>query len=170
MSTHMLFKWDADNAVMVPLRKTAALRHYVDEQVYTLEEVQERSANSHNHYFASLHEAWLNLPDDVAERFVNEEHFRKFCLIKTGYCDQRQIVCSSKAEAERIAAFVRSMSPYTLATVKDRVVTAFEAKSQSYRSMSKDEFRKSKDAVLDYAASLIGTERKALEQNAGASA
>lgn len=160
------FKWDADAAVMVPLRRTAALRYYVDEQTYLLEEVQERSLNSHNHYFAELHAAWINLPDDQAERFLNEEHFRKFCLIKTGYSDERQIVCSTKAEAERIGAFVRSMSPYTLVTVKDRIVTAYEAKSQSYRSMSKAEFTASKAAVLDYAASLIGTTRKQLEQNA----
>ncbi|HEX7896009.1 MAG TPA: hypothetical protein VF447_17550 [Terriglobales bacterium] len=170
MTAQMPFKWDADAAVMVPLRRTAALRHFVDEQIYTLEEVQERSAASHAHYFASLHEAWLNLPDETAERFANEEHFRKFCLIKCGYCDQRQVVCSTKAEGERIAAFVRSMSPYTVVSLKDRVVTAYEAKSQSHRSMSKEEFQASKTAVLDYAASLIGAERNALEQNAGASA
>lgn len=170
MTAQMPFKWDAEHAVMVPLRKNAALRHFVDEQTYLLEEVQERSTNSHNHYFAELHAAWLNLPDAQAERFINEDHFRKFCLIKCGYSDERQIVCSTKAESERIGAFVRSMSPYTLVTVKDHIVTAYVAKSQSYRSMSKAEFQKSKTDVLDYAASLIGVTAKALTQNAGASA
>lgn len=155
---------------MVPLRPRLADREYTDGETYRLGVIEERSTNTHNHYFAALAEAWANLPDEVAERFLNEEHFRKFCLIKTGYCDQRQVVCSAKAEAERIAAFVRSMSPYVLVTVKDRVVTAFEAKSQSYRSMPKEEFQASKTAVLEYAASLIGVEHKALEQHAGASA
>src|SRR5581483_593963 len=99
MTVAMPFKWDADAAVMVPLRRNIALRHFVDEQVYTLEDVQDRSANSHNHYFASLHEAWVNLPEAIAERFLNEEAFRKYCLIKCGYYTERQIVCSTKAEA-----------------------------------------------------------------------
>lgn len=164
------FKWDADRAVMVPLRRSAALKYYVDEQVYTLEEVQERSLASHNGYFAALHESWLNLPEREAERFVSEEHFRKYCLIRTGFYTTRDVVCSTKAEAERIAGFARQMSPYAVVTVKDKTVTAFEAKSQSYRSMTKQEFQDSKTKVLDYAASLIGTTRKELEQNAGAHA
>lgn len=164
------FTYDAERSVMVPRRPNLADKTYVDGEEYRLSVIEKRSEASHRAYFAELHSAWLNLPDDRAEQFINENHFRKWLLIKTGYCDERQIVCSTKAEAERIGAFVRSMSPYTLVTVKDRIVTAYEAKSQSYRSMSRAEFNKSKQAVLEYASSLIGVTHAELAENAGTAA
>ncbi|MDO1560383.1 hypothetical protein Q0812_13190 [Brevundimonas sp. 2R-24] len=63
-----------------------------------------RSQASHRHYFASVAEAWLNLPENLAERFATSEHLRKYALIQTGHRDERTMVCSSKAEAQRLAA------------------------------------------------------------------
>ena len=80
---------------------------FVVGEIYNIEEVTGRSLASHNHYFASILEAWKNLPEDMMDEFATSEHLRKRALIRTGYADHRQIVASSKAEALRIAAFIR---------------------------------------------------------------
>lgn len=145
-------------------------RQFTVGERYRLEQCSERSEASHRHYFASLHDAWLNLPEDLSERFQTSEHLRKFALCKCGYADQRQIVCASKAEAQRVAAFIKPMDEYAIVTASEAVVTVYTAKSQSMRAMGKAEFQKSKDDVLNYVASLIGTTPGTLAQNAGKAA
>src|SRR5690349_2757067 len=99
-------QWDGE--VMRPTRGFARLadKAYVVGEVYTLVEADaSRSQASHRHYFAAVYDAWLNLPELDAERFPTVEHLRKYALIRAGYCDTREIVCSSKAEAVRLGAF-----------------------------------------------------------------
>lgn len=145
-------------------------KRFVIGERYRLDEISERSGASHNHYFAALNDAFLNLPEDLSERFQTSESLRKFALIKCGYADQRQIVCASKAEAQRVAAFIKPMDEYAIVTASEAVVTVYTAKSQSMRAMGKAEFEKSKGNVLDYVASLIGTTPGTLAQNAGRAA
>jgi hypothetical protein len=143
---------------------------YVVGEVYRLTRYEERSEASHRHFFASLHEAWANLPADLSERFPTSERLRKFALIKSGFATQRQLVASSRAEALRLAAFVAPMDEYALVETRGAVVTVWEAESQSMRAMGKKRFAESKDAVLGFCASLIGVEPETLREEAGKAA
>jgi hypothetical protein len=163
-----LFTWDGE--AMRPERPKLADKEFCVGEKYRLGVIEERSWSSHNHFFAALQEAWENLSDEQVERWPTAEHLRKYALIKTGFCEERSVVCSTKAEAERIAAFVKAMNGYCVVLLKEKTVTVYEAKSQSYRAMTRAEFQKSKDEVLNYIASLIDVTPRALEQNAGAHA
>ena len=149
------FQWSGD--AMVPLNPKACDRQYVVGERYRLDHVEERSAATHAHFFACVNDAWENLPDNIAARVASPEHLRKFALIRTGYRDERSIVCSSKAEAQRLASFIKPMDDFAIVTTSEATVTVWTAKSQSMRAMGKKEFQASKDAVLDYLARMIGT-------------
>lgn len=151
------FTWDAERSVMVPRRKSIADRTYIDQAEYRLGVIEERSTNSHSHYFAAVNEAWKNLSDADAERFPTPEHLRKYTLIKAGFYDERSIVCASKAEAQRVAAFVKPMDEFAVITVSAALVRVFTAKSQSMKAMEKNEFQDSKTKVLEILSDMIGT-------------
>lgn len=168
--TPQIFKWDAERSVMVPLRPKAADRIYVDEETYRLGVIEERSWNSHNHYFASIHEAFINLPESEVERFPSEDHLRKWALVQAGYCNENMIVCDSNAEAIRAAQVMRGLDGYAVIVVSKKVVRVLQAKSQSMRAMGKKEFQESKDAVLGIISELIGTSAAELKQNSGKAA
>lgn len=160
----MLFDWDGE--AMVPRHPKLADKHYVVGESYRLAPYEDRSMRSHRYYFASLNEAWKNLPEDLAERFATPEHLRKYALIKAGFHDSRSIAASSKAEALRIASFVRPVDEYAVVTVSEALVTIYTAKSQSVRAMGKKNFRASADAVLDIVSAMIGTSTETLRRNA----
>ena len=142
---------------MAPLNPRVASREYVVGQLYNLEHRENRSSASHAHYFAALHTAWENLPDALAERFPTPEALRKYSLIHTGYRDERTIVCASAAEARRVAAFIKPMDDFAAVSVTGAALVVWTARSQSMRAMGKTVFQKSKDDVLSFCASLIGT-------------
>jgi hypothetical protein len=137
--------------------KLASERFNVGE-VVKLEPAEARSSPSHRHYFACIREAWVNLPEGFAERFPTPEHLRKYALIKAGYRNERSIVCTSTAEARRIAAFIHVSDDYAIITVEGRLVVHLTAKSQSSAAMSKAEFQASKDPVLRVLAEMIGVD------------
>lgn len=150
------FQWNGE--AMVP---TAHSRRLMDEKFVIGEHYQfalqeDRSPASHKHYWAVLTEAWQNLPEDIAAEFPTVDHARKRALIMTGYRTERQLVASSKAEALRIAAFLKPKDEYAVIVVDGCVITEMTAKSQSVRAMGKAEFQKSKDDVLAYLAKLGG--------------
>jgi hypothetical protein len=164
--TPLVYEWSGE--AMVPLKRFSRVcdEHFVIGERYTMEELKGRSQVSHNHYFAALHHAWLNLREDVAERFPTETHLRKWSLIKCGYHDQRSIVAASKAEALRIAAFIKPMDEFAIVVVSECTVTVYTAKSQSKKAMGGADFQRSKQDVLDYVAALIGTDPERLKENA----
>jgi hypothetical protein len=135
-------------------------------EVVTLAPVEDRSAASHRQYFASINEAWQNLPDDLAERYPTADHLRKAALIRAGYRDERTFACNSRKEAIRLAAFLRPIDDYALVTLSGTVVVVYTAKSQSMRAMGKATFEKSKDDVLNALAAMIGVTTSALHQAA----
>lgn len=137
---------------------------------YRLIEQEERSMASHRGYFAAVNEAWQNLPEDIADRYPTAEHLRKRALIKAGYCVEKQIAASSHEDALRIAAFIGGLDEFAVVLVRDDVVKHYTAKSQSVRSMTKEEFQESKNKVLDEISSLIGVSPDNLQQNAGRAA
>lgn len=141
-------------------------RQWTVGERYAIEVSEERSAASHRAYFASIREAWMNLPRELAERFPSEAHLRKYALIRAGFRDERTIIASSKAEAQRIAAFVKPMDEFAVVSVSGTAVVVLTAKSQSMRAMGKAEFQRSKDATLDVVAAMIGVEPRALSREA----
>ncbi|MBD9519326.1 hypothetical protein IB262_05385 [Ensifer sp. ENS02] len=168
-----MFRWTGEELVPVNRRwQSLADRHLVVGEEYYLAEHNDRSMNTHRHYFASVAEAWRNLPEHFAGLPFTEsaEHLRAYALIRTGYCDAHTIVCSSKAEASRMAAFIRPIDGFSIVDVKEATVTRYVAKSQSMKAMDKQEFQQSKAAVLDFLDDLIGVERGTTHRNAGSAA
>jgi len=159
MSTVLAYRWTGDSFEVLARHQKQADKEFVIGDVYTLEEVKGRSRASHNHFFASVEQGWLNLHEAVAERFPTSEFLRKYCLIKAGFHDQRSIVAASKAEAQRIAAFVRPIDEFAIVVVSECTVTIYTAKSQSKKAMGADEFGKSKSAVLDLIDDMLGVDR-----------
>ena len=167
MSAPIRFNWDGE--AMVPVGQTWALRadrEFVVGEQYVLVEHHQRSLRSHNHFFASVSEAWKNLPEEHAQRFHSDEHLRKWALVQCGYRDERSIVCASKAEAQRVAAFIKPMDEYAVVTVRDAVVIVYTAKSQKMNAMGKDEFTRSKSDVLDLLSGMVGVTAEQLAENA----
>lgn len=164
------FAWTGD--AMQPLGRFRGLcdRQFVIGESYILTEIEERSSKSHAHYFACVKDGWSNLPEHLADRFPSSDHLRKWALIKAGFRDEVTFTASSKAEAVRIAAFLRPVDDTSVVRVKDGVVIRWTAKSQSMRAMGKDDFQRSKDAVLAVIDDLIGTAPGTLSREAGRAA
>lgn len=131
-------------------------KDFVVGEIYKMGEQHDRSQSTHNHFFAAISDAWANLPDDLMAEYPSAEHLRKKLLVRAGYADERSIVCGSKAEAQRVAAFIKPMDEYAVVTVREAVVRVYTAQSQSTRAMGKQAFQESKTKVLDLAAELLG--------------
>lgn len=129
---------------------------FVVGQAYTLDEVHARSTATHAHYFATLHDIWHSLPESMTEKFPTDEHLRKYALIKTGYRLETQHFCKTPAEAERLALAIKPYDTYQLVGTDENIVTVYNAISQDMRSMDKQTFQKSKEAVLDFCSDLVG--------------
>ncbi len=136
----------------------------VVHEFYRVEIRHERSHQSHNHYFACIHQAWLNVPDDQADRWPTEDHLRKWALIQAGYRDVRSIVADSNAQAHRIATLIRQVDDFSVVVVSGHAVEVLTAISQKRRAMDRKEFQASKDAVLAILAKLVKVNQTQLEQ------
>lgn len=154
------------DGVLRPLQRfhNALAAEFGEGEVVTLERREGRSRASHNAYFAQVEEAWSNIPEHMAERWATPDHLRRWALIKAGYRDERSIACASKAEALRVAAFVRPLDEYAVVVVREAVVTVLTAKSQSLKAMGKVDFQDSKTKVLDVLADLIGADPRRAAQ------
>lgn len=169
MSAPVVFSWDGEH--MVPLSRFGPLcdRQFVIGENYTLEVVEQRSAESHRHYFACLHAAWENLPEVHGNRWITAEDLRKWALVEAGYFEETTFICHSKAEAVRLAGYLQSIGGPCVVVVEGKLVARRVAKSQSMKAMSKKEFQASKDAVLAVVAKLIGVDIAALTNQAAVS-
>lgn len=171
MTSPLIFEW-TDDGVMRPLPRFARLadKQFCVGETYPLAVQEERSGISHRHFFASIHEAWLNLSDELATEFTSSERLRKRALIATGWFTERRLVASSPLEARKFAAFLmRGAGDGVLISVTGNIVIERTAKTQATRgpeSMRKDEFQKSKQDVLDFISGLIGVDVKTLAANA----
>lgn len=171
MTRPVLLRWEGDG--FTPANAYHAKRAdqmFVVGELYAMAEHADRSGDSHRHYFASLKEGWLNLPQHLQERFPSPEHLRKWALIKAGFFDSRTLVLQSADDAKRVAAFMEPKDEFAVVTVDGATITEFTAKSQSYAAMGKRAFQESKDRVLDVVSDLIEISRAELERNAGKAA
>ena len=159
MADPLWYRWNG--AVMVPARPELAEHQFVPDHKYLLEAHHERSHARHRAYFASLHEAWSSLS---SERWPTPEHLRKHALIRTGWYEERLVVCGSRGEAKRLAAFIRPMDLFAVVFADEQnVVRALTARSQSYKEMGRDDFNRSMEDVLTYVAALLGVPKDVLE-------
>lgn len=147
-----------DDGVFKPLDRYAgrADMQYAVGEVYRITVEEERSMGAHRSYFAELHRLYDNVPEDQATQFGNQEEFRKFCLIRTGWRTTRDIVCDTEKQAATIAAFVSDLDEYCIVEVRGTVVSVHRAMSQSVQSMKKEPFQKSTEDVLNYARAMVG--------------
>lgn len=165
------YRWDGESMTPVGVRARAECdAAFVIGEMYALVEHKERSSATHNHYFACIADAWANLPDDMLEEYPTSEVLRKKALIRVGYRDERSIVCASKAEAQRVAAFVRPMDEYAIVLVSEAVVRVYSAQSQSMRAMGAKTFADSKTKTLAFIADLLGVAPDALAREGGRAA
>jgi hypothetical protein len=125
MSAALPYVWDGAALHPLPAFANAAGASLPVGGVVAMAPAELRSPPSHRHYFACVREAWVNLPEEHAARFASDEHLRKYALIKSGYRDERSIVCASKAEARRIAAFIRPTLDYAVVLVEGPVIIQF---------------------------------------------
>lgn len=170
MSAPLLYRWTGSVMEPLPRFHNAAAAQFTEGELYRLDVLKDRSQASHSHYFAAIHDGWLNLPEHLTERFPTSEHLRKWALIKAGFHDSRSIVANSKAEAHRLAVFVKPSDEFAVVTVIEATVTIYSAKSQSKRAMGAAEFKRSKEAVLGIIEEMVGVDRGEIERNAGKAA
>lgn len=167
MSSPITATWDGEAFYPAsPYWAARADRQFVVGETYKLVEHHDRSEASHNHYFASIGNAWYTLPDHLLAEYPTAEHLRKKMLVKCGYADERTVVCASKAEAERVAAFIKPMDNYAVVVFHEAVVKVYTAQSQSLKAMGKREFQESKEAVLAAIDRLLGVEPGATARSA----
>lgn len=121
----------------------------------TWEEVKARSMTSHRHFFATVHDAWMNLPEIYASQYPNSETLRKHAMIATGFCTINHFVLASPEEAVAAVPALISMNEYAIVKVSSAVATVWRAESQSVKSMGGKRFQESKIAVLDFISTLI---------------
>lgn len=159
----IIFTWDGE--VMKPLGRFARLcdKQYVVGENYRLEVVEDRSGESHRHFFATVNEAWANIPEVHAGRWATPGMMRKWALCRAGFYDETAFIASSKAEAVRIASVFGPL--YDEIIIEGQTLRARKAKSQSYKAMTRKEFQDSKTKVLDVLAELIGVTADALASN-----
>jgi len=170
--TPLKFEWDGE--CMRPLFPKIADKQYVIGERYMLDVVEEawdgKVENFRRMYFASVSEAWKNLPEHLAERFPNSERLRKWALIKTGCAHEQDLVCESVADALRFCNYLSRAQPESVVTCKANVLKIWTAKSQKRTQMKIDEFKDSANAVLDLLSEMIGTRVTDLKRNAGRAA
>lgn len=136
---------------------------YGDGEVVALDAVKGRSKTSHDHFFAVIVDAWETLPESET-RFPTAETLRSWALCKSGYCDVETFVASSKAEALKLAGFVRKGNVWV--TVNGPQVTRLTPHSQSMKAMGGKVFQESKSAVLDVIGTLLETTPETLARAA----
>jgi hypothetical protein len=168
----VLFRWNAATHSMVANRRfeQMAASEYRDGEEYPMVVQEMRSAVSHNHYFAAVNDGWNNLPESIADDFKTSTHLRKWCLVQTGYANEKTVVCDSQAEVTRLVRTCCMLDEFAVLKVSGNVVKIFTPLSQSNTHMDKKTFQESKQAVLDKIAELIGTSAETLSDNAGQSA
>lgn len=148
------FFWDGE--AMKPRSPRLADRAYCVGEIYWLVPHEERSTATHNHEFAWLKDAWLNLPENMADDIPTQEHLRKKALIDAGFYNETITDAGSNAAALRVASSMRALDEFALVIVRGPLVVMRRAKSQSRRAMGKQEFQESKTAIIETISAMIG--------------
>jgi hypothetical protein len=162
--------WDGKRFTPLPQFQRICDRQFVVGICYPMVVEEKRSSASHRHYFAAVHDAWMNLPDAEAARFPSDEHLRHWALIETGYCNEKTYVCDTQTDARKLALVARQLDTFAVIKLSKNVVKIYTARSQSIHAMNAEEFKNSKNKVLDLLSGLIGITRGTLNKEAGTAA
>lgn len=119
---------------------------------------ENRSSESHRHFFAVVNEAWRNLPEDLADDFPSPEHLRKWALIKAGFCSETRIVCANNSEAMTLATKAKSLDKYSVVAIDGKTVTIWTADSQRRDAMGRKTFQEAKERALHIISNLLGVD------------
>lgn len=167
------YVWDgSSNMVVLDRFRALARRQYYAGGEYVLVPYKQRSKESHDHYFACIKKGFDNLPEkwtyhkNGKRRFDSPMHLRKWCLVKEGYADQTDVVCTTEEQAAGLVTAVRKMDPYAVMQWDGKIMSIWNAQSQDHASMGHDEFQLSKTRVLERIADMIGISLAQLTKNA----
>lgn len=149
-------RWTGDSLAPINRFHNIANAHFVVGEVYNIAVVEQRSMKSHAHLFASVTEAWRNLPERLDSEFPTEDHFRKRGLIQCGFFYQQEIACATRAEAVRWMEILRKRDQHAVYSISGNIIVERIAKSQSLKAMAKDEFERSHQALVEWAWGLVG--------------
>jgi len=168
---------------MVPIERyeKVARRQFEIGEQYPLEIIEARDMHKHRGYFAAVNSGFKNLPEIEVVRFPSVEHLRKWCLIETGWCDEKEVWWDTQKDARRSATMVRQdVDEYARIHVSQGInpetgepgwrVLIRRAKSQAVPAMKAEQFKQSSKAVLDMIESMIGLNRGDLRKHAGRAA
>lgn len=156
------FVW-TDDEVMKPQPRFMLLaqKQYVIGEHYMLAVSEERSDQSHRHYMACVEQAWLNLSPKLTAEIRTATNLRKRALIQSNYCDEEVIDLSDRKAVVR-ALKQPPKDSYVEIEMRGHTMIRRTARSQSYKSMKKDEFERSKADVLALLADMIGVKLEEL--------
>jgi hypothetical protein len=157
-----VFSWTGE--AMIPrLRFVEQCKEsFIKGENYQLEIRELASAATRAHFFATISDMWLSLPEGMTGPWTKSpEHLRKWALCKAGYADEKIIACDTPKDAKQMALLARSYDEFSLIVVRQSSVHIAMPRSQSVPAMNKEEFQKSKVAVLDVISELIGTKEPA---------
>lgn len=161
------FQWNGE--YMVPRSQRLADKAYCVGETYWFVPHEERSIASHNHEFSWLKDAWLQLPEALAELYPTPTHLRKRALVDAGFYNESITDAGSNAAALRVASTMRAMDEFALVIVRGPLVVMRRAKSQSRRAMGKQEFQDSKTAIIETISAMIGVTPGQLLNNSNSS-
>ncbi len=132
------------------------------EQVETALRDDLREKSALRGYMGEINKLWKNIPEKFEKDpwAQSSDTFRKFALIKTGYCDVDIIGFGTAADAiravPRISYMARMGHGFAITRVVSDTVHCITPHSQSLKDMGKEEFTASKNAVLDYCRGIVG--------------
>jgi hypothetical protein len=159
------FTWTGDAMQPVEAAKPICAQ-FVPGQRYALVPYDERSHKTHDHYFACVHKAWQNWPEDYPRHLTSADQMRKHALIATGHYDQSVVACESN---EAAAAFVRDIMrsvDYAEGSIAGTVVVLRLAKTQKKNVMGAAAFQQSKEDVLNFLSSVLAVDVTTLAKEA----
>lgn len=156
--TPLRYMGDGEFKAASPYHVCAMDKALVVGEVLTWQQAEVRSQVSHNHFFAAVHEAWLNLPEAISTEFPSSEHLRKYCLIKAGFCTVTKIVCATNHEAVKLISSFSEADSFAVCEISGPIATIYRAHSQSMKAMGQKKFQESKTAVLEILSAMIGAE------------
>lgn len=169
MSDFPPLKWRWTGSEMEPVgqrAKNEADRQFVIGAVYRLVEERERSEISHKHEFAWLRTAWKNLPENIADEYPSPDHLRKAALIEAGFFTQTITDVGTNAAALRMVPIIKAKDQFCVVIVRGPILVVRDAMSQRKRAMPPDVFQRSKQAILEIVAQMIGVSPETLSRNA----
>lgn len=159
MTESMLLLVQFDGAVFRPANpriRDRCAELFEPGETYRIEISDNRSAESHNAFFAAIARAWRNLPDTAPRKFATAKHFRSWLLVQNGFCNERQVVLDTEDDARRFVAEARHFDPYMIDVVRGNVVTLYTPQSMAAKAMPRKTFEIAKAMLLAQAAEMIG--------------